>query len=412
VAAGATAIQPRPSLEVRAVRGALNPVIATWGRLGWGWRLALWLLITLRLALGLVAVFSIQLDPVMSPMMLGQYWRNLLIHGGEPWSAFLSTWQRWDALWYQQIAEHGYQAGNGTVAFNPLYPLLSRIVSLPLGGQVVLAELVVSSAAFLVSMGLLYRIARLDSGPIASRLAVLLTALFPTGFFLLAPYTDSLYLALTLAAFWLARRGRPWAAGLAGFAAALTRGVFGVFLVLPLAFEYMRQRRQQGKGPGLELLAAALPALGFIGVNAYYHLVVGERGSLLGQQAAFGYQIVPPWEALAASWAHIASSGDLIEALNLVCLLGFGLLALVLITRRQIGYALYAVPYLALLFTREMWYSPLMSDSRYVLVLFPCFMLVATWLARRPWLAAGWLVAGLLLQAILLEYYVHFGFVA
>jgi hypothetical protein len=391
----------------------MNPVLAVWRRLGGGWQLGLWLLVTLRIALGLVAVLSIHVTPLNPAIMgRGEDWYNLTIHGGEPWSEFLSTWQRFDALWYQQIAEHGYQAGNATVAFNPLYPLLSRIVSLPLGGQVVLAELVVSSAAFLVSMMLLYRIARLESGPIASRLAVLLTALFPTGFFLLAPYTESLYLALTLAAFWLARRGRPRAAGSAGFGAALTHGVFGVFLVLPLAFESFGQRDEQGKRRWAGLPAATLPALGFIGLNAYQRLVVGEQHTGLAAQWLWGYKVVPPWQALAASWAYIARWSDPIEALNLVCLLGFGLLALVLITRRQIGYALYVVPYLALLLTREMSFSPLMSVSRLTLVLFPCFILIATWLARRPWLAARWLVASLLLQVMLLAYYVHFRFVA
>jgi hypothetical protein len=57
-------------------------------------------------------------------------------------------------------------------------------------------------------------------------------------------------------------------------------------------------------------------------------------------------------------------------------------------------------------------FSPLMSFSRFTLVLFPCFILIATWLARRPWLAARWLVASLLLQVMLLAYYVHFRFVA
>jgi len=94
------------------------------------WPLALWLLITLRVALGLVAVLSIHLQPVT---MIGGDWLNLIIRSGRPWSDLLSTWQRWDALWYQQIAEHGYHAGDGTSAFYPLYPLLVRIVSLPLG---------------------------------------------------------------------------------------------------------------------------------------------------------------------------------------------------------------------------------------------------------------------------------------
>jgi hypothetical protein len=56
--------------------------------------------------------------------------------------------------------------------------------------------------------------------------------------------------------------------------------------------------------------------------------------------------------------------------------------------------------------------SPLASVMRYTLVLFPCFILLASWLERRPMLSAGCLIVSGMTQALLLEYWVHFGFVA
>src|SRR5205814_9162964 len=118
-----------------------------------------------------------------------------------------------------------------------------------------------------------------------------------------------------------------------GLLAAFTRAQ-GAFLVLPLAFEYVRQRRQQGSRPGLALLGALLPALGFSLVAIGARVMVGERHSGLELLDIWGYRLVAPWEALAASVAHIAAGGmptrgslPTIEALNLLCLLGFGLLA-------------------------------------------------------------------------------------
>src|SRR5687767_8468695 len=112
-------------------------------------------------------------------------------------------------------------------------------------------------------MRLVYSLAHLEADPVArtakwsghrreeiedparrerfARLTVLLVALFPTGFFLLAPYPEALFLALTVASLYLARQGRWWLAGLAGLLAALTR-FQGAFLALPLAYEYLRQR--------------------------------------------------------------------------------------------------------------------------------------------------------------------------
>jgi len=382
-----------------------------WSRLDPGWKLALWLVVTLRIGFGLVGLLSIHVQPITA---VGGNWLNLILPGGDPWHQLLSMWQRYDALWYQQIATHGYAGGDSTVAFYPLYPLLSHITSLIVGGQVVAAELLVSSVAFAVGMWLLYKVARLDAGPFAAQLVILLTAFFPVGFFLLAPFTESLYLVLSLAAFWFARNGRPWAAGVAGFAAGLTR-IQGVFLVLPLAYEYARQRRRQGQRllsiDSIDIVAAALPGLGFLTVLAYDRVVVGGA-SPLGVEANWGYKFALPWHAISDSVSHIVALGDMVELLNLVFLIGFGLLAIWVARKLPVSYALYVIPYLALLFTHDEYFSPLMSVSRYMVVLFPCFIVLAMWLVRRPWLAAGALVTSLLLQMTFFQYWIHFGFVA
>jgi len=394
-------VEPRASI---AARGRL-----VWDQLDVSWKLALWLLVTLRIGLGLIAVWSIHLTPVTQTS--GEL-LNLIMRSSDLWTQTFSTWQRWDALWYQQIAEHGYQAGTRTPAFYPLYPLVSHLVSIPLGGHIVLAELLVSSVAFVLAMWLLYQVARFHADHRAASLTVLLVAFFPVGFFFLAPYTESLYLALTLAVFYFIQRNRFWSAGVAGLSAALCHEP-GVFLALPLAYEYFRRRRAAGRRPDLGILASGLPVLGPVIVEGYQRFVVGEQRSIFALHASWpwGYHKVGPWQALYDSWIRIVSTGDSIEFLNLISLLGFSLLALWATRRLPLRYALYVWPYLALLLTREMSYSPLMSVARLVLVLFPCFIVLAIWMARRPWLSAGWLVVSGLMQVALLEYWVRFGFV-
>ena len=386
-----------------------------------GLRLGLILLGVLRVGLGLVAVIAVHVGARASPVHGN--WEELVIRGGEPWSELLSTWQRWDALWYQHIIETGYSAADGSVEFHPLFPLLSKVVSIPLFGNVVLAELVVSSGAFVVAMWLLYQLAQRDGGPRSARFAVLTTALFPTGFFLLAPYTESLFLALTLASFWLARTDRVWAAGAAGFLASLTR-YQGVFLVLPLAYEYAHRhdmlrwiRGRGGTAPGFSVVAPALPVLGTAAVTAFQWSIVGGPRAVFEGQQLWGRQIVPPWQALADSWAYLRAGGGHgglaeIEALNLVALVAFGVVAVIAARRLPLAYALYAIPSLVLLCVQETWFSPLMSDARYVLVLFPCFMLLAVWLAARPRLAIAWVALSALAQVLLFQFWVRWGFVA
>jgi hypothetical protein len=101
-----------------------------------------------------------------------------------------------------------------------------------------------------------------------------------------------------------------------------------------------------------------------------------------------------------------------IEMLNLFCLVGFSLLAASAARRLPFSYTLYVLPSLALLLTRQMFFSPLMSVSRYTLVLFPCFLMLALLLERRPRLAVAWLVMSTLYELSLLRTWALWGFVA
>jgi hypothetical protein len=364
--------------------------------------------VVLRVCFEIVGLLSLRLQPLT---VEGGDWLNLVIPGDDVPHQALSLWQRWDALWYQQIAEHGYKAGNGTATFFPLYPLLSRLASLILGNHMVLGELLISTVAYAVALPLLYRLARLDMRRRAALVCLALVIAFPVAFFLLAPFTESLYLVLTVAAFWLARTGRPWAAGLAGFAAALTR-LQGAILTLPLCFLYLQRRSETGKGSAWEVVSGALPGLGAVLVILYFRRVIGERQTGLAAQARWGYQMVAPWQAISASWHEITRYSDAVELLNLLCLLGFAALAVWVTLRLPLAYSLYVWPYLAILFFRQMSFSPLMSVSRYVLVLFPCFLVAAPILARRLPLAAALIAVMYGVQIALFVAWVHFTFVA
>jgi hypothetical protein len=424
---------PNPDSTVLAE--SERPLTAFLGRVG-GWRLAAILVINQTLILVVTGLTASTWGP-REPFKGS--WDELVIVGRDLVSRILSNWQRWDALWYQHVAESGYGPNDGSTAFFPLYPLLSRGLSFGVGGNVVAAELIVSGAAYFGALWLLWKLVRLEVPGLAERLTgspdrralhlvlvpalvVLLTALAPAGFFFLAPFTESLFLLLTVASFWLMRTGRLWAAGAVGFAASLTR-VQGVLLLVPLAYEYLRARGtidwalgRLGRPPGAGFLAAALPIAGVACLYAYQALVVGAEGVGFGAQAPWGYRVVAPWDAIASSLGYIGagagSPAAWIEVLNLVSLAGFAAMALVSLRRLPLAYALYVIPSVALLLFRETWFSPLMSVSRYVLVLFPATLVLALWLAPRPRLAAAWLAASFIAQLVLFQYWVRWGFVA
>ncbi len=99
--------------------------------------------------------------------------------------------------------------------------------------------MVVNAVAFVVALTGLWRLVRRDFDPGVADRTVLYVAVFPVAFFLIAPFTESLFLA---AAVWsiLGARERRWGlVAVAGLLAGLTRPQ-GALLVLPLGWEAYR----------------------------------------------------------------------------------------------------------------------------------------------------------------------------
>jgi hypothetical protein len=95
-------------------------------------------------------------------------------------------------------------------------------------------------------MYFLYGIAEKLQGVKVARIAVVTFAFFPTAFFLNAAYTEALFVAFTTGSFWAAYVRRDLLlAGILGALAAATRN-FGVFLLIPLTYEWLRHRREFG----------------------------------------------------------------------------------------------------------------------------------------------------------------------
>ena len=87
------------------------------------------------------------------------------------WNSWLGSvrhwfeiWNQWDVQYYQEIAQFGYNADDGSLAFYPLFPWLVRLVA-RVGGSYLAAGLIVSGIASIIAAILLRRLVRLDYAP-------------------------------------------------------------------------------------------------------------------------------------------------------------------------------------------------------------------------------------------------------
>src|SRR2546430_9761359 len=158
---------------------------------------------------------------------------------------------RWDTDFYHQIATVGYRWDpsvflHQNVVFFPLYPLLMRWGGALLGGHPLLAGTLISLAAFGGAISLLYRLAVLELGEEKAWPVILLVSTYPYALFYSVVYTESVFLFLTVGAFYAMRRRHLLLAALAGLAAGLTRPN-GLWLALPV---FWRAAAGAGGGGG------------------------------------------------------------------------------------------------------------------------------------------------------------------
>lgn len=291
-------------------------------------------------------------------------------------------WVRWDGVWYLRIVTAGYSAADGSVAFFPLFPGLAAATWSVIGGDPALSAMLVSNLACAAALVALYKLTRFELGEETARRTVLYQAVFPTAFFLLAPYTESLFLLWAVLSAYQARKGRWWWAGVAAYLAALTR-VVGVLLVVPLAYEMWRQNRTTRGMLRWRTLSLCLAPMGLATYSAYLWIGWGDPLLWLNSHQAWARTLSWPWETLSAIWHNAfrfyhGPTDVLFFVLAIWLTVG-------VLRRLPLMYGLYMVVSLALPLINPSHERPLLSMPRFLLVLYPGFIYLGVIGRRQRW---------------------------
>lgn len=363
------------------------------GRILRGLRYCFVVFLCARVGLSVLALLAVALLP--HPSAIGEAagipqpvnvpgWLAPTISPG--WHNLFTAWERFDALWFLRIATAGYTEGDGSAAFFPLYPMLIRIASPVLGGHPLAAGILISNAAFLGALIVLYFLTASEFDEPVARRTILYLAIFPTAYFFLAPYSESLFLLLVVTSLWAARR-RKWAvAGVAGALAAATRNV-GVLLILPLALEAVLQHRERGDRLATRLLWSAAVALGTIAYLVFWQGFGGDALAPVHQQTTWQREATFPLATAVSGtreafrWIGIYPGGyHLLDWLIVVPAVAA---AAWVTMRTRPPFAAYAwaslLAPLSLVFAPR----PFMSFPRFLLAVFPLFWATAVWAGRR-----------------------------
>lgn len=203
----------------------------------------------------------------------------------------------WDGHWYLGIAANGYSHSAGTdsnVAFFPLFPLLTRWLAESFDIGYVVSATSIAALCSLVLPFVVFSAVKGSLGESVAYRATLLMLCFPTAFFLILPYPESLFALCVGLALGEARKRRWNVAAVAASVTGATK-VFALSLVPSLLWEALdsaqwRLRAASNKLVPGALVAAVAPLVGLGAWSAYLWAAFGEP---------FAF-----YEAQMAGWPH------------------------------------------------------------------------------------------------------------
>ena len=348
---------------------------------------------------------------------------NLIVTGAHTPQQLFDQWVRFDGIYFRALAEYGYAEASRLVryqqgfafltAFFPLFPLLIHLAAPLFALNYSAASVVVPQVLTWFALVALFRLIALDFSRRVAWLTLFALMLFPTSYFLLAPYSETLFLLLVVVTFYFYRQRRFLPAGIAGVLVSATR-IMGPLvcgaLLLALARRWWQQTlgvvsmpRQGPTSRSLRTLLGEFPDLPFIVLMplgmlvymAYLWLVFGDPLLFLRAHASSEWRVsisllgpikslgLPFYNLLARDWTSAAFRMNLFDSAFF-----YAGIALAVYGWRRIpfSYSLYA---LLVLFVPT-FDGTLISTPRYLLISFPLFLSSALFLDTHP--HARWLL--------------------
>ena len=330
---------------------------------------------------------------------------------------FLAPWYRWDTARYLEIADFGYDFNIINTVWPPLYPFLIKIFSFIFRPSI-LAALIVSNLFFVGGLFLTFLLTMDIFNEEVAKKAIFFIVIFPTSFYFVAGYSESIFLALTAGAFLLLRRKKWLWAGLLSALAALTR-VQGIILVVPIFIELLRDYFNNRNLKQLMINSISIVyapfAYGLYSLYVYFGLRVDWPWTMLSTywDQHFGL----PWEGVIGTVnsffikEEILITPPLMKVVNILLPILTIYLLIRLRKRIPLSISVYSWLMLLMILGKIDQNNVLVSTIRYLLVIFPVYWGMF-FLIRGKLLKIAYFTICLLLQIIHMVYFYWWVWVA
>lgn len=153
---------------------------------------------------------------------------------------FFKSWAQWDGGYYYNIAQYGF-TGDKDFAFFPLYPILIHYLAKLLIGNYLLSGLLISNLSSFLVFLLFYRLVKIQYSKKTAFYTLITLITFPTSFYLVAYYSESLFLLFLIMLFLFLKNKNYYLSSLAISLLSITR-ITGVFALISAIYSYLAKK--------------------------------------------------------------------------------------------------------------------------------------------------------------------------
>lgn len=315
---------------------------------------------------------------------------SALPHSGKFSNNFLSSFTNWDGGHYLGIAREGYSQ-KFQYAFFPLYPLMIRLLA-SLTENFAAAAFLISITTTFFGLNLLYKLITGYFDRKIAEKAIWILLFFPTSFFLVTAYSEGLFFFLVVLAFYLLFKNKLFWVTLVAILASATR-LAGLALVAGIWIEIFTTR-----GINRKNWYILFAPLGFLIYCLFLYRQTGDPFYFITAEGYWQRNLAVPGEGFWTIIKEILSRGFININFNIILDLFFAILGAGLAVRSfrflPVSFAVYSLLSVGIpLFT-----STLISMPRFLLTVFPIFILMS--LVKNHYLQFAFQLFSILLLAI------------
>lgn len=319
-------------------------------------------------------------------------------------------WNVWDAPHYISVASSGYQKIGDELNFIiylPFFPLLIAVFKFIFQTSFLISGYLVSFVSSVLLAIMLYKLVLLDYSKKTAVLAVLMLFIFPTSFFLHIPYTEAVFMLVSVAAFYFARKRRYFLSFLFVSLAASTK-IAGLALIPAIFAEIFFSDRQNFNQRNIiiGLLISLSGFLSYLFLNYFlwgdfFYFTIIQKQHWFETFAPFGQGLMSAFKSL--SWR---------TGLEKI-MLGYGqiaafflalVLSLYVLIKVRTSYGIFAIIVLWISYSMSFW----VCMTRYILSIFPMFIGLAL-LSKNMLFKYSWILLSTILLVILSLIFLQYG---